>query len=185
MASSTNSQSKITTAAQKAKAEATELASKATQAAKAEAGVQAETARQAAVVEAEAATEAARAATDAYPEGSLQHRAGEQVAQSLDAAAKALREADMAAMAQNAAAFARRNPLLVLGGAAVAGFAAARFLKASDPAPIASNIDHGPDPWTGHLASRAAPKPDWDMPHAASERTDGTVLSQMNGGEAK
>jgi hypothetical protein len=41
-------------------------------------------------------------------------------------------------LASQATDMARRNPMLFIGGAAIAGFAAARFLKARDPQPHAS-----------------------------------------------
>lgn len=53
-------------------------------------------------------------------------------------------------MVADAAGFARRNPLLVLGGAALAGFAAARVVKSAG---VSSRAQNDPaDPWSGHLS---------------------------------
>lgn len=185
-----STQSKVKAGAAMVKDETANLAKTATETAKSEAHARSEAAREAAAAEAETATEAAQAASDVYPDGSLHKHAGEQVAQGLDATAKALREVDIDAMSRDAAAFARRNPVLFLGGAAAAGFAVARFLKASDPAPRRT-ADTGPDPWRGHLdvSGPEVPEP---MRHPTPEQgprdmrdTDHrSVLSKING-EAK
>ncbi|KUF10581.1 hypothetical protein [Pseudoponticoccus marisrubri] len=98
----------------------------------------------------------ARSATDAaaeeLPEGSLQAEALSQASGLLDTAVASLNDVDFDTLAQDVSHFARRNPLLFLGGAALAGFAAARFLKAGD----GSTARRAPtqDPWSGHVVQR-------------------------------
>ncbi|SDY74352.1 hypothetical protein SAMN05444004_10323 [Jannaschia faecimaris] len=63
---------------------------------------------------------------------SYQAYAADYLADSLNKAAERIRTHDLEGVALEASAFARRNPAVVLGGAALLGFAAARLLKASD-----------------------------------------------------
>lgn len=66
------------------------------------------------------------------------------VSQQIDGMARQLLERPLDEVIDDAAVFARRNPLLVLGGAAILGFAAARFLKAEPPAARAASEN----PWS-------------------------------------
>ncbi len=63
--------------------------------------------------------------------GSPQEQVFGQVADSLSSVSDAIRDRDLADLASDVSAFARRNPLGFLGGAALAGFAATRFAKAT------------------------------------------------------
>ncbi len=65
--------------------------------------------------------------------------------EALSQAAQHLRHTDISTLAQEAGDFAKRNPALVLGGAALIGFAAARFLKAGPAEPPSKQ---SADPWT-------------------------------------
>lgn len=56
-------------------------------------------------------------------------------ARGLDALSEALRGNSMAGLASDLTAFGRRNPAALFGGAALAGFALARFAQASAPRP--------------------------------------------------
>ncbi|CUH75659.1 hypothetical protein [Tropicibacter naphthalenivorans] len=94
--------------------------------------------------------EAAHQAADAYDPNSLQAQLLSQLAGNIEGLTDKLRGKTVEDMAQDAATFARRNPALVLGGAAVAGFALARFLKAKPQ----ETRQITQDPWTGHLDSR-------------------------------
>ena len=68
----------------------------------------------------------------------------------VDQIAAHLRDRPVDELVADAAGFARRNPLLVLGGAALVGFAAARIVKSSGGSFTAQT---GPvDPWSGHLS---------------------------------
>ncbi len=61
--------------------------------------------------------------------------------------AEHLRGADLNSVARDVSDLAKRHPVLALGGAALVGFAAARFLKAG-PAPDRETL--AGDPWIGH-----------------------------------
>jgi hypothetical protein len=78
--------------------------------------------------------EQVREAGEAFGEDSFARAATDRVAEQLDQAARTMREADLRDMGDDLAAFARRQPLLFFGGAALLGFAAARLLKASERA---------------------------------------------------
>lgn len=75
-----------------------------------------------------------------------------QAGQAVEGLTTQLKDTPVTQMVDDVAVFAKRNPLLFLGGAALAGFAAARFLKASTPQSHTDEID----PWSGHLSAGAA-----------------------------
>ncbi|WP_264210615.1 hypothetical protein [Leisingera thetidis] len=83
--------------------------------------------------EVQATADAAGAAADTFDPGTMQAQAAQVVAGYLEDAAHRVRTVDVERTVRDVSAFARRNPLLFLGGAALAGFAATRFLKASEP----------------------------------------------------
>ncbi|MCB4457947.1 hypothetical protein [Leisingera sp. McT4-56] len=85
--------------------------------------------------EVQATAEAAAAAAQAFDPGSMQAQAAQAVAGRLEDAARQVRSLDLEETVQEVSAFARRNPLLFLSAAALAGFAATRFLKATAPQP--------------------------------------------------
>lgn len=74
---------------------------------------------------------ALRTAAEEMRSGSPQERTMGQIAEGLADASDAMREKDLSTMVQDVSAFARKNPLVFLGGAALIGFAATRFAKAS------------------------------------------------------
>ncbi|MDC0656641.1 hypothetical protein N6L27_01360 [Leisingera sp. SS27] len=82
--------------------------------------------------EVEATADAADAAAGAFAPGSVQAQAASMVAGHLEDAAHRVRSLDIEQTVEDVSAFARRNPLLFLSAAALAGFAATRFLKAHD-----------------------------------------------------
>ena len=57
------------------------------------------------------------------------------IAEAIEGLAGQIRETDVSAVADKATEVARRHPLLFVGGAIVAGFAAARFIQAPQPSP--------------------------------------------------
>ena len=71
-----------------------------------------------------------RAASDLRG-GSAQERTLGQIASTLADASEQLRDKDLGEIMQAASRVARENPLLFLGGAALLGFAASRYAKAS------------------------------------------------------
>ena len=74
---------------------------------------------------------ALRTAADQLRSGSPQERTFSQIASGLADASDALRDKDLGEMVGSVTDFAKRNPLAFLGSAALIGFAATRFAKAS------------------------------------------------------
>ena len=105
---------------------------------------QAETARQRSV----GSDESDAADQDSRPD-TLQDAALAQLGAQINVIAARLQDTSVDEMVDDVALFARRNPLLFLGGAALAGFAAARFLKSSDGMKTSEEDEY--DPWSGHL----------------------------------
>lgn len=106
------------------------------------------------------AADAAAAASAEFEPGSLQAQATQQVAAHLTDVANRISHTDFDQAAGKVTQFARENPLMFLGGAALVGFAAARFLKASDRTTTVSRTP-SEDPWTGYVsAADTAPQGD-------------------------
>ncbi len=104
-----------------------------------------------------------RAAGHEFGDGSLPDRYVGQMADSLSGAADAFANKDIGTLISDTSDFARRNPTAFVGGAALLGFAAARFLKSTEhaepePQPYASG---GYEP-TGYARS-APPRPSYAM----------------------
>ncbi|MFU1478240.1 hypothetical protein ACM25N_11255 [Roseovarius sp. C7] len=78
---------------------------------------------------------ALRTAADELRDGSPQERTFSQLADGLADVSDTIRDKDLGEMVGGVNSFARRNPLLFLGGAALAGFAATRFARASSRSP--------------------------------------------------
>lgn len=89
-------------------------------------------------------------ADGAWTAEALQAEALEQLALRLDDLAAKVRTADADRAAQAIGDAARRHPLLVVAGAAVAGFAATRLLTAPSP------VSQDDDPWGDDSAAVAA-----------------------------
>lgn len=106
--------------------------------------------RDAAVDEADHVADAARDARRHFDSSSLQAEALKAVQHQIEGVTQRLRDRPVEDLIDDAAVFARRNPLLVLGGAAVVGFAAARFLKAEPR----TQHQASEDPWTSAMADR-------------------------------
>lgn len=95
-----------------------------------------------------AVADATEAARDELPDGSMADPLLDQAVAALGQVADHLKDRDLNTLAADVGEFAKRNPALALGGAALVGFAAARFLKAgSAPRPSTQNDDL----WSGHL----------------------------------
>lgn len=103
--------------------------------ARTEAWSQAERARSGVATEMSGIAEALRRAAEEMREGSPQERTFGQIAESLADASDTIRDRDIGQIAGDVSRFARRNPLAFLGGAALAGFAATRFARASASTP--------------------------------------------------
>jgi len=128
---------------------ASELGSDAKSAIRSEADRAAASVRDTAVEKARNVANAADAAAAEFDANSIQARAAQQVADQVESLANKLRSSDLATVTRDVSDFARKNPALFIGGAALLGFAATRFLKARDP----QRIDYGSkseDPWMSH-----------------------------------
>jgi hypothetical protein len=133
-----------------AKQRASEMAEDARDTATAKAREEAEKVRADAINEADDAASATRAAESQFDDDSLQAAALRQIGAQINSVADQMRDKPVDAMVDDVAVFARRNPMLFLGGAALAGFAAARFLKSGSGTPTRTQAS-AHDPWAGHL----------------------------------
>lgn len=126
-----------------ARAQAQQVADETRQTVKRELRGHAEGVRDTAAAEAQKAANAAEAAAREFDTGTLQAQAASQVADALEQVAAQVRTTDIDRLARNVSGFARENPALFVGGAALLGLVATRFLKARDPhaAPRASARD--------------------------------------------
>lgn len=115
--------------------------------------VEAEVARDRAAEEVGKVSNAAEAAANEFDDGSMQARAIEEVARRVDDIAAQIRSTDIDRLARTLGDAAQRNPLMFVAGAALAGFAVTRFLKARDPDRRSGG--QGRDPWT------SGPRDDW------------------------
>jgi len=158
---------------EKAKAHAQDLAGKVKDTVAAEASARAKDLQDSAAQEVESVAHAADAAADAFQDKSVQHQVLSKIADNMEAMAGQVRAADLASMSRKVSDFARENPLLFVGSAALAGFAAARFLSARNTG-RARSASFGADPWDIDPSPR----------HGASVDTSDhtTVLARMNGG---
>lgn len=87
-----------------------------------------------------------RSAGHEFGDGSMPDRYVGQMADSLSNAADAFASKDLGSLIADTANFARRNPAAFVGGAALLGFATARFLKSSSPEPdYGSGSGYAPD----------------------------------------
>ncbi|MCR8826698.1 hypothetical protein [Pseudosulfitobacter koreensis] len=91
----------------------------------------ADQAKQTAADEVKDVASALRTAADELRSGSPQERTFSQIADGLADASDAVRGKDLSEIVNDVNGFAKRNPLMFLGGAALVGFAATRFAKAS------------------------------------------------------
>lgn len=156
-----------------ARAHASDLGAQAKAAATQEAATQAEKAKHATASKVQQAADAADAAASQLDPASPQAEAMNQVAEHIEGFASQLRHADVREIASQATDMARRNPMLFIGGAAIAGFAAARFLKARDPqSPAARSTD----PWATPSSAYAAA--------VAEEGNHRSVMADINGGRS-
>lgn len=108
------------------------------------------------------AANAADAAANEFDPGSIQALAARQVADQVEGIAAHLRTANLTSVTRDISTFARNNPALFIGGAALLGFAATRFLKARDP----QRVDHSAanhDPWDAQGTSNPASR-GFDVP---------------------
>jgi hypothetical protein len=96
------------------------------------ASAKAEEAKGYATSEIDRQAESIRSAGREFGDDSYQAHAADYLAQNLSQAAEVIRGKDMGDLVDDLSLFARRNPGLFLGGAALLGFAAVRLMKASE-----------------------------------------------------
>lgn len=111
--------------------DAKDVARSAAETAKTEAQTRAEDAKYGVAREVSNVSSALRKAAEASREGSPQERTFGQIAEGLADVSDTIANKDLGEMARDVTDLARRNPLIFLTGAALVGFAATRFGKAS------------------------------------------------------
>lgn len=148
-------------AAETAKSHARDLA----QTAQTEATNYAYQARDTAADEVKGVASALRTAADELRSGSPQERSFSQLADGLADVSDSMRDKDLGEMVSDLNGFAKRNPMVFLGGAALLGFVATRFAKASSEAhsgnTVGSGVEYDDDdrldrPMTGTAPTGAA-----------------------------
>ena len=146
--------------AEEAKLKARRVAEDATETAKREAYARGEEAKHGVANEIGTVSSALRKAANDLRDGSPQERTFGYLANTLADASDSVREKDLGEMLDDVTGFARRNPLLFIGGAALLGFAATRFGKASQrsqlPAPRYPHTRQFPDPAAANATQTAA-----------------------------
>ena len=92
--------------------------------------------------EVQSVASALRTAADEMSRGSASERTFSQIANGLADASDAMRDKDLGQIVSVLSDYAKRNPLIFLGGAALVGFAATRCAKASSDGARSSNSDY-------------------------------------------
>lgn len=142
-----------------------------------EAADYADQAKGAAAGEVKDVASALRTAAHEMRSGSPQERTFSQIADSLADASDSIRDKDLGEMVGSVSDFAKRNPLVFLGSAALIGFAATRFAKASGDRSRRSNGygNHGQD--IGRIDTADLPK------YSNSENTATNATDSISGGD--
>ncbi|WP_299031412.1 hypothetical protein [uncultured Sulfitobacter sp.] len=147
---------------QDVKTKAHDLGNNAKEAIYSEAERKTEQLRDAAAEKVTNAANAADAAANEFGSDSLQARAAHQIADQVEGLASRLRTVDLNTATRDVSNFARQHPALFIGGAALLGFAATRFLKARDPARV--DYDNAArDPWSAQGTPNATTR-GFDVP---------------------
>lgn len=133
------------TTADKVRREAKETLDQATDAARKRVEAEANAARNDAANTVETQAGKVRRAAGSFDPDSMINQAANRLADNLSDAASAIRTKDLATVQQDVAAFARRNPLLFFGGAALLGFATARMMNASEHGRAMNDVTPGDD----------------------------------------
>lgn len=133
MNSTAQAKQKISESAQAAKTAAADTAADAAQAAQSYAQDKTNQAKDGVASEMHTTADALRRAANEVREGSPQGSAFSFMADGLADMADSVKDQSVNDMVGNVTSFARSNPVAFLGGAALIGFAATRFAKASTP----------------------------------------------------
>lgn len=147
-----------TAATQKAKAKAQDVADTVAT----EAGNYAGQAKDTAADEVKGVASALRTAAKEMRSGSPQERSFSQIAEGLADASDAMKDKDLGEMVGAVSDFAKRNPMVFLGSAALIGFAATRFAKASGD----NTAGHSAYGQHGHRMNRPVASARRDIPAA-------------------
>lgn len=126
-----NTTDKIKSAVSKASEQAKTGAQGVADAVSSEAAGYANQAKETTAEEVKSVASALRSAAQDLRSGSPQERTFSQIAESLADASDAVRNKDLSEMVGDLNRFAKKNPLVFLGGAVLVGFAATRFAKAT------------------------------------------------------
>ncbi|NOE20798.1 hypothetical protein GS634_21925 [Ruegeria atlantica] len=129
-----------------AKRHAKDLAQKAKTVVASEATARAQDLQDTAADEAKNVAQAAESAAEAFEAGSAQHQVMSKIADSMENVAAQVRNTDLRTVNRKVSDFARQNPLLFIGSAALVGFAATRFLGARNTHQTTS-AEFEADPW--------------------------------------
>ena len=145
---------KVKSAAKSVAEEAKSAALSAADTAKKEAQARAESARDGVADEVKTVASALRDASEDLRSGTPHERAIGQMAGTLADASDAIRNQDLGEMVNSVSDFARKNPAVFLSSAALLGFAAARFAKASDSAETSQGGYSGTQARTAQVGTR-------------------------------
>ncbi|MDX5414200.1 MAG: hypothetical protein LPK02_14270 [Rhodobacterales bacterium] len=116
----------------------------------------AEKARSGAAQEVKQIADALHTAAGELHEGSSQQRMFHRLADNVDHMSKAMNDKNLGDMLNDLNDLARRNPMLFLGGAALAGFAATRLATASSPDKRTTGMSQGSMSQPGSTPARPA-----------------------------
>jgi len=151
---------------------ASDLASGARSRVEAEITARGEAARDGVASAVEDGAETLRTAAERMSEGTPQSEAVNRAANSVYGLADQIRETTAESAAETVSAFARRHPAPFLAGAALAGFAAGRFLKSSSRPTHSSRPSSGGSHGSDRDIARPAPAPVRpDVPQSMASRT--------------
>ncbi|MFW8635144.1 hypothetical protein [Cribrihabitans pelagius] len=174
-------QDKIKSAANEAAETAKAMAQDAVETARHEAHSRADAAKESVAKDVKSVASALREASEEMRSGTPQERAIGQIAGTLADVSDSIRDQDLGEMVTSVSSFARRNPVMFLSSAALLGFAAARFAKASEntqASPQAGSYSPGPSP-AAHSTAPAVPQ----GTAPAAPRQPGTPAPAINRGE--
>ncbi len=130
---------------------------------------------------------ALRTAAEEMRDGSPQARTFSQIADGLADASEQIRDKDLGEIVGDLSDFARRNPMVFLGGAALVGFAATRFAKATAtptyPSSSVTMADVTARPGSAYPASPTgfeAPRPVGTPPSASPLASPAVATTSSN-----
>ncbi|MEX3314965.1 hypothetical protein [Sulfitobacter sp. PS-8MA] len=140
-------------------------------------------ARDTAADEVKGVASALRTAADELRSGSPQERSFSQLADGLADVSDSMRDKDLGEMVDDLNGFAKRNPMVFLGGAALLGFVATRFAKASSDSPRGgyagggTGVEYDDDDRMDRPMTGTGPRPASNAPSTAPSRATATPAS--------